>query len=101
MEQTNNADAADQPQSHSRLPFRSKLGLACVSVVILLLAAIPGCSRGAVAVKFKKQSGDLVEFIDQELRRHGGTPGTNQPKPVMQAEWQYAEGNDGFQILIA
>jgi hypothetical protein len=67
---------------------------------LFLCIVLSGCSGGSAAGAFKKQSGDLVQFIDQELRKYGGTPGTNQPKPVMQAEWQYAEDKDGFQILI-
>ena len=59
-----------------------------------------GCSGGSTAVTFKNRSGDLVQFIDQELRKYGGTPPTNQQKHIMEAEWQYAEDKDGFQILI-
>ena len=70
--------------------------LSLVFVAVLLSS----CSGGSTAVTFKKQSGDLVQFIDQELRKYGGTPQSNQQKPIMQAEWQYAEDKDGFQILI-
>jgi hypothetical protein len=66
----------------------------------LVGVALTGCSGDSVTVSFKKQSGNLVQFMDHELRKYGGTPTSNQPKPVMQAEWQYAEDKDGFQILI-
>jgi hypothetical protein len=60
---------------------------------------LAGCSGGSTGT-FKDRSGDLVQFIDQELRRYGGTPPTNRPRPGMQAEWRYTEDKDGFQILI-
>jgi hypothetical protein len=66
----------------------------------LAALALTGCSGSTATVSFKKRSGNLVQFIDQELRKYGGTPNNDQPKPVMQAEWQYAEDKDGFQILI-
>lgn len=68
--------------------------------LVLVGILLSGCSPSP-PVTFKKQSGDLVQFVDQEFRKYGGMAGTNQPKPVMQAEWQYAEDKDGFQILIS
>jgi hypothetical protein len=66
----------------------------------LAALALTSCSCSSTTVSFRRKSGNLVQFIDQELRKYGGTPSTNQPKPVMEAEWQYAEDKDGFQILI-
>jgi hypothetical protein len=68
--------------------------------LVFVTGLVSGCSGDSTTVSFKKQSGDLVQFIDRELRKYGGTPTTGQPKPVMQAEWEYAEDKQGFQILI-
>ena len=68
--------------------------------LVFVAQLLSGCSIGSTAVTFKNRSGDLVQFIDQELRKYGATPPANQQKPIMQAEWQYAEDKDGFQILI-
>ena len=78
--------------------MHSKFITALCSLFVGML--LSGCSGADGKISFKKQSGDLVQFIDQELRRYGGTPTTNQPKPVMRTEWQYAEDKQGFQILI-
>jgi hypothetical protein len=68
--------------------------------LLLVGIVLSGCSPSSTEVTFKKRSGDLVQFLDQELRKYGGTPTNGQPRPVMQAEWQYAEDKDGFQILV-
>ena len=52
-------------------------------------------------VTYRKQSGDLIQFLTQELRHYGGTVTATDSVPVMRAEWQYAEDTNGFQILIA
>jgi hypothetical protein len=52
-------------------------------------------------VTYHKRSGDLIQFLVQELRQYGGTVTVTGGAPVMRAEWRYAEDTNGFQILIA
>jgi hypothetical protein len=65
---------------------------------VLILSA---CSPDTGTVTYMKKSGDLIQFMEQEVRKYDGTPATKQPKPVLQAGWQYAEDKEGFQILLS
>jgi hypothetical protein len=81
-------------------PTAANAGIFTVLFSLLLAGIMSGCSGQSSPVKFKKQSGDLVQFMDQELRKYGGTPPIPKPRPILRAEWQYSEDKDGFQILI-
>ncbi len=52
-------------------------------------------------VTFHNKSGDLVQFLRQEVQRYGGTLALTSSPPVMRTEWRYAEDAKGFQILLA
>lgn len=52
-------------------------------------------------VTFHNKSGDLVQFLRQELQQYGGTLTLTSSLPVMRTEWRYAEDPKGFQILLA
>ena len=62
---------------------------------------LAGCSGSSETVTYKKKSGDLIQFMERELRRYDGTPAIKKPSPVLRTEWQYAEDKEGFQILIS
>ena len=70
----------------------------------LSLAALPilfGCSPSTPRGTYKQQSGDLIQFTELEVRKYGGTAASTQPKPTLQAEWQFKEDKEGFQILLS
>jgi hypothetical protein len=72
--------------------------------VIAALVAFQSLRRADSAadgrVTYKRESGDLAQFILDALSRYGGTVTVTSSVPVMRAEWRYAEDAEGFQILL-
>ena len=52
-------------------------------------------------VTFKSKSGDLVQFLRDELVKYGGSVTFTSAVPSLRIEWRYAEDVKGFQILLA
>ena len=51
-------------------------------------------------VTYKRESGDLVQFMFGALSRYGSTLVVTSTVPVMRANWSYAEDSKGFQIFL-
>jgi hypothetical protein len=77
------------------------VALACVGVFVGLQRIRKTEMQQEGRVIFHSKSGDLVQFLRQELQQYGGTLTFTSSLPVMRTDWRYAEDPKGFQILLA
>lgn len=83
-----------------RLVIWIAVALIGVGAVLALLTLQKHEAEAKGQVTFHRRSGNLAHFLVGELRNYGGTPPASSMIVVLQADWQFAEDPQGFQVLL-